>query len=241
MNKIYMLILFALCVGPMPANATIINYTFSANHQVELDATGGGGGAALAEADWLLDGASILSGSFNYDNSLPVFGSFGAFTTYFPAVTGLSASVGGHAVSSDKMVALVANDNDFGGGPIDMLIFNAVISNPAFGLMELSLDGFGLVALNITFSDFSATKFSDESLPDFLETDGFNFAGIDLKFENDSGQARTIRFLPMVLARSSVPEPGLAGLLGLGVFGVIAVGKKRRWPGRSRQGQRVLA
>ncbi len=236
MNKIYMLILFALCVGPMSANAGVVNYTFSADHQVELDTTSGGGGAALAEADWLLAGSSVLSGSFNYDNSLGVFGSYGAFTTYFPAVTGLSATVGGHAVSSDKMVALVANDNDFGGGPIDMLIFNAVISNPAFGLGGLSLDGFGLVALNITFSDFSTTKFSDESLPDFLETDGFNFAGIDLKFENGSGQARTVRFLPMTLARSNVPEPGLAGLLGLGALGLIAVGKSRRRPGRSRQG-----
>lgn len=233
MNKIYALILFAICAGSLPANATVINYTFSAVHQVELDTTGGGSAIPLAEADWLLDGASVLSGSFSYDNSLPVFGSFGAFTTYFPAVTGLSASVGGHAVSSDNMVALVANDNDFGGGPIDMLILNALISNPAFGLVEFSLDGFGLVAMNITFSDFSATKFSDESLPDFLETDGFNFAGIDLKFENVSSQARTIRFLPMVLARSSVPEPGLAGLLGLGVFGMIAMGKRRRWSGRS--------
>lgn len=205
------------------ATAGLVTYFFSAGHERETTDTG----TPIDASDFLLSASSTLSGTFSYDSSAPYVADFGPYSVYAPAGLGLSATVEGHSLTSNTMAGLVADDQDFGNGALDMVVLSANSANPANGFAGFSVGDYVLTQFLFFFSDYEAGVLSTEILPASLLDAGFDYVGLQLTFLNSQGEERRVIFNPASLSEVSVPEPGVFLFLIAGAVMLIAVARRR--------------
>jgi len=151
---------------------------------------------------------------------------------YFPTVNyGWGAAHSGFGASSVGSGILVANDRPAsGGGSFDGIIFSFFGEQDTGFSAATPFDGSadGITLVN-TSGGLTATPFSDTSFPSTLDLNQFSQRYLDVPFQGGSVLGTVDSLTINGVLVSKTPEPGVLGLLVLGVllFGLPAQINKR--------------
>ena len=173
-----------------------------------------------------------VTGQFTYDNEA-VQTSFGGgpnidFANYANSAS-MTMSVNGHVAQETNPAFFVVGNNRL-PAPTAVDLFR--VGTGANNVTANQVGNHRITIFEIALFDTTATVFGDLTPPPSIDFADFTSGSLGVNFLVDLGNGNTtIRgasFSLTSITRVGVPEPAMAGLLGLSLFAMVLRGRKRR-------------